>query len=642
MTSILALAALAAVLPVQQQAQDGPPVTVNPAAVELMVGNQAQLSVLVAGEALDAAGVDATVRWTTSASEILEVDGSGRVRGLAVGSGRVAAIVRLAGGGTGVGFTTVHVAPQAAEQLEWSAPSTTLAVGASVPTRIVATGAEGGPVPAATVSFSSSDPQVARVDGQGRVFGLRAGSADLRAAGAGAEATIRITVESRAVTPRLQASAQSARTGDVVRFSMVDERTGAPLYPAWSVGDAGASIQGEGADGVFVAERPGTYRVTALLSDAHAASTVVEVEARNTEARLVTVGRGAISDHHSGDMWVFEGVDGRDYVYVGTFMHDWMKVFDVTDPTAPMLSDSVQMDARRINDVKIHPSGRLGIVTREGASSRRNGIVLLDLADPAHPTVLSEYTATVTGGVHNVWIDGEHDIVYAVHNGTSDVHVLDISDPANVREVNRWGLDRQSKTLHDVIIQDGYAYLSYWDDGVVILDAGAGTHGGSPTAPTFVSRYAYPIGNTHVAWRAGDYLFLGDEIFPPDWDANRPIEARGYIHVVDVSDIENPHEVAFYEVPEAGVHNVWADDDKLYVGYYQAGLRVLDISGELRGDLYAQGRELAVIKTTDADTMVPNWPMTWGAQVHKGRIYSSDMNSGIWVTRLFVGPRVAF
>ena len=56
------------------------------------------------------------------------------------------------------------------------------------------------------------------------------------------------------------------------------------------------------------------------------------------------------------------------------------------------------------------------------------------------------------------------------------------------------------------------------------------------------------------------------------------------------SDMENPVEVAKYEVPEAGVHNIWAEGDRLYVGYYQAGLRVLDISGELRGDLYQQGQ----------------------------------------------------
>ena len=284
--------------------------------------------------------------------------------------------------------------------------------------------------------------------------------------------------------------------------------------------------------------------------------------------------------------------------------------------------------------MKIHENNRVAIVTREGASDRRNGMVLLDLADPAHPSILSEYKETVTGGVHNVWILGDEDLVYACHNGTSDMHIIDISDPASPVEIGRWGLDKEGKTLHDVIVQDGYAYLSYWNDGVVTLDVGAGTHGGTSREPTFVSQFKYPIGNTHVAWRHGRYLFLGDEIFPPGWDAERPIEARGYIHVVDFADIENPVEVAKYEVPEAGAHNVWVDDDKLYIGYYQAGLRVVDISGELRGDLYRQGREIASFVPVDADMVVPNWPMTWGAQVFKGRIFSSDLNSGIWVTEL--------
>ena len=157
-----------------------------------------------------------------------------------------------------------------------------------------------------------------------------------------------------------------------------------------------------------------------------------------------------------------------------------------------------------------------------------------------------------------------------------------------------------------------------------------------------MSQFKYPIGNTHVAWRDGRYLFVGDEIFPAGWDADSAIHARGYIHVLDMSDIENPVEVAKYEVPEAGAHNVWVEDDKLYVGYYQGGLRVVDISGELRGDLYAQGREIATILTTDDETTVPNWPMTWGAQIFKGRIYSSDLNSGLWITELRERPRVVF
>ena len=87
-------------------------------------------------------------------------------------------------------------------------------------------------------------------------------------------------------------------------------------------------------------------------------------------------------DNASAPVFVFlEGVDGRDYAYIGTFFYDWMKVWDVTNPSSPVLTDSIQLDARRINDVKIHPNNRLGIVTREGASSRRNGMVLLDLSE---------------------------------------------------------------------------------------------------------------------------------------------------------------------------------------------------------------------------------------------------------------------
>lgn len=447
-------------------------------------------------------------------------------------------------------------------------------------------------------------------------------------------------VEPRAVTSyKVVPSEVTARTGDVVRFRVEDEDgSGLGAEPTWALVGVGARVEAEGSEGVFVAEEPGEYRVVALVAGEAAQAATVEVTPRQHEARLVQVGRGPISSHNSGDMWVFEGVDGRDYVYIGTFWYDWLKVFDVTDPAEPLLTDSLQFDARRINDVKIHPSRRLAVITREGASDRRNGIVLLDLSEPAHPRVLSEYTATVTGGVHNVWISGEHDLVYACHNGTSDLHIIDISDPENPTEVGRWGLDKTDKTLHDVIVQDGYAYVSYWDDGVFVLDVGAGTHGGTPTRPVRVSQYKYPIGNTHVAWRAGRYLFLGDEIFPQDWNPYKPVEARGYVHVIDLADIESPREVARYEVPEAGSHNLWAEGDRLYVGYYQGGLRVVDISGELRGDLYRQGREIAVLKTTDQNSVVPNYPMTWGAQVFKGHIFSSDFNSGLWVTKLIEDP----
>lgn len=620
-------------------AQDpGPRVVAEPTVVELTVGDSARLAATVR-DAGGAAGAEAGVRWFTTDTEVIALSADGSVRALASGRAEARALA-LGRSGIAPAVVIVRVTPLPAAQLAATAPALRLAVGTSVPIRLTARDREGGALEEVQARYSSSADGVARVDALGRVWAVGPGTARVQVTSGDASATLDFTVTDEGpLTVSIEGgppATQLLRTGDVVRLQVTARGRGDPaaVHPSWSIGGSGAQIDDEDGTGVFVAERPGRYVVTALVGEGVATTTVLDVEARTSEETLVQVGRGGIAAHHSGDMWVFEGLDGRDYVYVGTFMHDWMKVWDVTDAARPVLTDSLHLDARRINDVKIHPNRRVGIVTREGASNRRNGIVMLDLATPAHPRVISHYEETVTGGVHNVWIDGERDLVYAVHNGTSDIHILDISDPAALVEVGRWGLDKQGKTLHDVIVQDGYAFLSYWDDGVVILDVGAGTHGGTPRTPTFVSRYAYPIGNTHVAWHSGRYLFLGDEIFPDGWNADRPIEARGYIHVVDVGDIDNPVEVAFYEVPEAGAHNVWVEDDRLYVGYYQAGLRVVDISGELRGDLYAQGREIAALRTTDAETTVANWPMAWGAQIHKGRIYSSDLNSGIWITQL--------
>jgi hypothetical protein len=61
---------------------------------------------------------------------------------------------------------------------------------------------------------------------------------------------------------------------------------------------------------------------------------------------------------------------------------------------------------------------------------------------------------------------------------------------------------------------------------------------------------------------------------------------------------------------------------------------VVDVSGELRGDLYRQGREIARIYTGDPDGFRPNLAFTWGAQPHNGLIYFNDVNSGLWIVKL--------
>jgi hypothetical protein len=65
-------------------------------------------------------------------------------------------------------------------------------------------------------------------------------------------------------------------------------------------------------------------------------------------------------------------------------------------------TDSIKIDARTINDVTVSPDGRYGVLTREGASNRVNGVVILDLANPAHPKIAATFNEELTGGVHNM------------------------------------------------------------------------------------------------------------------------------------------------------------------------------------------------------------------------------------------------
>ena len=53
--------------------------------------------------------------------------------------------------------------------------------------------------------------------------------------------------------------------------------------------------------------------------------------------------------------------------------------------------------------------------------------------------MLSEYTATVTGGVHSAYIDG-HD-VYLTDDATGSLRVIDFQDPKHPKEVARWQVE---------------------------------------------------------------------------------------------------------------------------------------------------------------------------------------------------------
>ena len=502
--------------------------------------------------------------------------------------------------------------------------------------------------------YTTSDPRTAEVD----IFGFatlhQSGRVEITATAQDVSETVVIEVETNPVTTlELQTSTDSALTGDVVRFTPVakDARglpvRGVPVQlavggrTAPTIIAAGASAQVT-EDGRFVAERSGTYIVVAT-SGTHSATRTVKIDRRDVRQQLELVGRGEVLDRHTSDLWIWEGTDGRDYAITGTWGADGHSyIWDVTDPENITKIREIQVDARTVNDVKVSEDGDIAVISREGASDRRNGIVILGVGNPREGVpVLSEFTDQLTGGVHNVFISEDH--VFALSAGRR-YDVISIKDPRSPERVGRFELDTPAHGIHDVWVSDGVAFSSNWTDGVVAVDVGGGGRGGTPDRPVELGRYAYPSGWNHAAFPYKSrstgkfYLFAGDESFPyggysSDEDSTQS-RAAGWIHIIDWSDWDNPQEVARYQVPEAGSHNLWVEDDVLYVAFYNGGLRVVDISGELMGDLYKQGREIAMYVPHDPDGFIANSPFVWGPQPYKGHIFFTDWNTGLWAVKL--------
>ncbi len=522
------------------------------------------------------------------------------------------------------------------------------------------------------VKLRSENTAVASVDAFGNVIAHQRGKAVIVAQVDDIQSRLDIEVIKNPVTKiELAADKQSARTGDVIHLKATAKNgsgktvADAPIKFAFQSRpadekepDAAGNIS---QDGRFVAETPGDYTLLAYVGSAMDQITV-RIIPREVQMDVQVVGHGGVLDVYSSDLWVWQGVDGRDYAVTGTWEGKGHALFwDVTDPANIQLIDTAAVDARTVNDVKISEDGRICVISREGASNRKNGIVIFDVSDPNHVKKLSEFNDQMTGGVHNVFIYDNH--VYAVNNSVR-YDVINIQNPKEPFRVGRFELDSPGHGVHDVWIEKGIAYSSNWQDGLRLVDVGGFSgnelfktlgmsrnpevtnlikSGGSPSKPMEFAHYEYPSGWNHAAFpfysksTGKFYVLAGDEAFPYGIGSlidKKPEIAAGWIHFIDFTDPSNPKEVARYGVPEAGSHNFWVQGDTLYSAFYNGGLRVVDISGDLMGDLYAQGREIAWYLPMHKDGVVSNSPMVWGTQPYKGLIYFSDMNSGLWAVKL--------
>jgi len=493
----------------------------------------------------------------------------------------------------------------------------------------------------------TSSNNLISIDNLNNVKAITSGKSTLTAEFEGITSSIVLNIKKNPVSYiELKSNTDEARTGDVFQFRAVayDKKNvvigDAPIKFSFTGKSFDKSNTASGLiekDGRFVGDVAGQYIITSNVGNI-STSKIVNVIDRNIKRKFKSIGVGTVNDKHTSDFWVFEGVDGRDYAVSGTWGADGTTYFwDVTNPSNLIKIDSVQVDARTVNDVKVSEDGKICVISREGASNRKNGIIIIDVTNPYDVNIISEYTQNLTGGVHNVFIYENH--VYALSNGEK-YYVINIDDPKNPKEIGKFELGKPGQSIHDVWIEDGIAYSSNWRNGVYLVDVGNGIANGSPSNPVAFANYNYASGAHHATFPYKSkstgkfYTVLGDEIFPNGIDVKGQNVTAGFLHFVDFTDLDNPVEVARYELPGDGSHNYWIDGDVLYVAMYTGGVRVVDLSGDLMGDLYKQGREIGYILSGSENAYVPNSTMSWGAQLYKGHVFYSDWNSGIGSAKL--------
>jgi hypothetical protein len=654
----LAFACVAAVFALRaSEAQTIDRIVVTPSARTLQAGDSVRLS----GRPLDAQGKDVpgiTVVFRDAGGEGGTIDSTGMLVAGSTGVMNVTAVALVPGQRPKLERLEFRLVPGPAARIEIAPGLHKLVAGQHTLLSARAWSRAGDERKSESFTWASSAPNVARVGPDGLVTAVSAGRATItaRAGQASSAMTIEVLSGSAIASLAVEPASPSARQGDVLRFKVVAKdaqgRAIEGLSPLWTAAGGEGLVE---QDGAFVGYHPGRYVVSASLGK-RGADAVVTLAERDVRRPSSVVARLPRTEFTTAEVWLHPN---GNVAYLGAHGGgDRFWTIDISNPAKPVVVDSVVMNTRLVNDVMTTEDGKYLVATREGADNRKNGIVICSLEDPLHPKVISEFTDGVTSGVHSAYIFtqpkfGTH--VYLTNDGTGALEIIDINDPVHPKRVATWKTPRPDagRYLHDVDGRDGLLYGSWWNDGLVILDIGNGIKGGSPSNPQFVSQFKYDLNDmykevevmsgpghgrgTHTAWRHKNYVFIADEVYrasdvkgAKDASASR---MYGTLQVVDVSDIMHPKSVAYYKPEYGGVHNVWVAGETLYMGVYDGGFHVFDISGELRGNLREQGREISHVLTADSDGKVRNAAFTWGVVVNKkdGLAYVNDFNNGLWV-----------
>jgi len=219
------------------------------------------------------------------------------------------------------------------------------------------------------------------------------------------------------------------------------------------------------------------------------------------------------------------------------------------------------------------------------------GIDIIDISNPASPTLVSQYDTS--GSVMDVFVDGN--FAYVVY-GSDGLQIIDISNKASPTRVGGYDTDGYAG---DVFVDGNFAYVAYGSDGLQIIDI---SHKAFPTrvsgydtsgfaSGVFVAgNFAYVAGgkalqiidisNKASPTRVGGYDtdgYAGDVFVDGNFAY---VSGSKGLQIIDISNKASPTRVGGYDTSKYA-YDVFVDGNFAYVADEEAGLEIIDISNKV-------------------------------------------------------------
>ncbi|QSQ19080.1 hypothetical protein JY651_27430 [Pyxidicoccus parkwayensis] len=284
-----------------------------------------------------------------------------------------------------------------------------------------------------------------------------------------------------------------------------------------------------------------------------------------------------------------------------------LTVFDVTDREHPIFKASISLPGDNYWN---------GVWAKGDAlyvASSATGVVVFDISNPGAPEFVRTVPGTGDFGAHTVLVDGDR--LYAM-SAYDPLLVFDVSHPLQpvLRQTISPPPDGNSAP-HDAFAYEGRLYVSNSFGGYAVLDVtdldnvrflGQYVHG----------NYAH---NSAVGTFAGRTIaFEGAE------------SAGAHVRVLDVTDPAHIVKMGEFKMrPVTSVHNILLKGTRLYVAWYQEGVRVLDVS------IPPQPRQVAHFNTfreTHPEATDTIGAGTFGIRVpDDGYVYAADSLRGLLI-----------